>query len=78
MIDQALQVLYLHVLWKARALTNPAEPSADEVAFRTKLQTQRDALLEKLLEFAVGMQSNTAEGVKRSVSRCQLFAFSHL
>ncbi|KAH8097102.1 hypothetical protein BXZ70DRAFT_1009416 [Cristinia sonorae] len=66
MIDQALQVLYIHILWKARALTNPKEPSEDEIAFRTKLKEQRDSLLEKLLEFAVGTQSNTAEGVRRS------------
>lgn len=67
MIDQTLQVLYLHVLWKARALTNPKEPSADELAFREKVKGQRDSLLEKLLEFAVGTQSNTAEGVRRAV-----------
>ncbi|THH30478.1 hypothetical protein EUX98_g3693 [Antrodiella citrinella] len=66
MIDQALQVLYLHVLWKARALTSAPEPSEDEVAFRDKLKEQRDALLERLLEFAVGTQSNTAEGVRRA------------
>ena len=67
MIDQALQVLYLHILWKARGLTNPNEPSEDELAFREKLKEQRDSVLDKLLEFAVGTQSNTAEGVRRAV-----------
>lgn len=68
MIDQALQVLYLHILWKARALTTSSEPSQDETDFRDKLKEQRDSLLDKLLEFAVGTQSNTAEGVRRPVS----------
>ncbi|KAI0074611.1 hypothetical protein K474DRAFT_1765478 [Panus rudis PR-1116 ss-1] len=66
MIDYALQVLYLHILWKARELKVVEEPTPDEVKFREKLQEQRDALLEKLLEFAVGTQSNTAEGVRRA------------
>lgn len=67
MIDHALQVLYLHILWKARVLTTSADPTPDEVAFRDKLQEQRGSLLEKLREFAIGTQSNTAEGVRRSV-----------
>ena len=67
MIDHALQVLYLHILWKARGLTASADPSPDEVAFRDKLQEQRDSLVEKLIEYAIGTQSNTAEGVRRSV-----------
>ncbi|KAI0795779.1 hypothetical protein C8Q75DRAFT_747433 [Abortiporus biennis] len=66
MVDQALQVLYLHILWKARALTSSPEPSTQEIAFRDKLKEQRDILLDKLLEFAVGTQSNTAEGVRRA------------
>ena len=52
MIDHALQVLYLHILWKARGLTASADPSPDEVAFRDKLQEQRDSLVEKLIEFS--------------------------
>lgn len=67
MVDQALQVLYLHILWKARALTNASDPSPDEANFREKLKEQRDSLLHRLQEFAVGTQSNTAEGVRRAV-----------
>ena len=67
MIDHALQGLYLHILWKARGLTASADPTPDEVAFRDKLQERRDSLVEKLIEFAIGTQSNTAEGVRRSV-----------
>ncbi|KAK7678058.1 hypothetical protein QCA50_018999 [Cerrena zonata] len=69
MIDHALQVLYLHILWKARVLTASPDPTPDEIAFRDKLKEQRDSLLEKLLEFAIGTQSNTAEGVRRSLYR---------
>ena len=61
-------MLYLHILWKARGLTAAAEPTEDEERFREKLKEQRDYLVDKLVEFAVGTQSNTAEGVCRAVS----------
>lgn len=67
MIEQALTVLNLHIIWKARGLSTDAEPSADEIKYRESLRDQRDVLLEKLVEYAVGAQSNTAEGVKRMV-----------
>ena len=67
MVDQALSVLSLYIIWKARGLTNTAEPSADEARLRERLKECRDALLEKLLEFAIGTQSNTSDGVKRAV-----------
>jgi cohesin complex subunit SA-1/2 len=67
MISQALNLLGLHILWKARGLTAEAEPSPEEHRFRETLKEQRESLLEKLTEYAVGTQSNTAEGVKRSV-----------
>lgn len=67
MIEQALTVLNLHIIWTARGLSTAAEPSADEIKHRESLRDQRDALLEKLIEYAVGTQSNTAEGVKRMV-----------
>lgn len=75
MVDQALQVLYLHILWKARALTNAPDPSPDEIAFREKLKEQRGTLLARLREFAVGTQSNTAEGVRRAV-RIRILGYS--
>lgn len=68
MIEQALNVLNLHIIWKARALTSAADPSVDEVKHRESLNDQREAFLEKLVEYAVGTQSNTAEGVKRTAS----------
>ncbi|PCH37402.1 hypothetical protein WOLCODRAFT_84248 [Wolfiporia cocos MD-104 SS10] len=66
MVDRALHVLTLHIIWKARLLTSADELSPEEIRFKDKLSEQRDYLLEKLLEFAVGTQSNTAEGVRRA------------
>ncbi|CDO77437.1 hypothetical protein BN946_scf184857.g44 [Trametes cinnabarina] len=66
MVDRALQILTLHIMWKARGLPAGAELTPEEVQFRNKLQWERDSLLEKLVEFAVGTQSNTVEGVRRA------------
>ncbi|KAH9947828.1 hypothetical protein B0H21DRAFT_821509 [Amylocystis lapponica] len=67
MIDRALHLLTLHIMWKARGL-NLADvgASAEDALFGEKLREQRETLLEKLLEFAVGTQSNTVEGVRRA------------
>ncbi|KAL0946186.1 hypothetical protein HGRIS_012447 [Hohenbuehelia grisea] len=66
MVDQALRFLTFHIMWKAKELTSSAEPSQDEITFKGTLCTQRESLLEKLTEYAIGTQSNTVEGVKRS------------
>ncbi|KAJ3515607.1 hypothetical protein NLJ89_g1655 [Agrocybe chaxingu] len=71
MVEQALNVLNLHVLWKSKGLPAENDPTLEEIRYKEVLQEQRDALLEKLIEFAVGTQSNTVEGVKRA-------AFKHL
>ncbi|KAJ7216553.1 hypothetical protein GGX14DRAFT_441986 [Mycena pura] len=73
MITQALEILSKHLLWKARHLRldeEPEELSPEEARFRDKLKEQRDLLLEKLVEYAVGTQSNTAETVKRTAFTC--------
>lgn len=68
MIDRALHLLTLHIMWKARGLTTAdGELSVEESRFREKLREQRESLLEKLLEFVVGTQSNTVEDVRRAV-----------
>ncbi|KAA1471951.1 hypothetical protein DENSPDRAFT_148019 [Dentipellis sp. KUC8613] len=66
MIDQGIQLLTLHVIWKARRLPPDPHPSPEEAKFRESFREQREALLEKLVEYAVGSQSNTADGVRRS------------
>ncbi|EGO01292.1 hypothetical protein SERLA73DRAFT_87834, partial [Serpula lacrymans var. lacrymans S7.3] len=66
MVEHALHLLGVHIIWKTRSLTNIADPSPDEIRFKETLQEQRDSLVEKLVEYAVGTQSNTADGVKRA------------
>lgn len=68
MVDQALHLSTLYIIWKARGLTNAADPSLEEEQYKTKLKEARESLLEKLLEFTLGTQSNTSDGVKRAVS----------
>ncbi|KAF7341967.1 SCD domain-containing protein [Mycena venus] len=82
MVTQAIELLQKHVLWKASLLQRrPAgappqeeeeeeeeeeELSEEQARFREKFKEQRDSLLEKLVEFAVGTQSNTSEVVTRA------------
>lgn len=67
MIEQALHVLTLHVIWKGKGLTSDRDPSPEEIRFKETLVSQREALLEKLIEYAVGTQNNTVDGIKRTV-----------
>lgn len=67
MIEQALHVLNLHIIWKGKALTSDLDPSPEEIRFKETLISQREGLLEKLIEYAVGTQNNTVDGVKRTV-----------
>ncbi|KXN89772.1 Cohesin subunit psc3 [Leucoagaricus sp. SymC.cos] len=69
MVEQALHVLTLHVIWKSKDLTRVQpgkEFTPDEEKVRDVVKQQRDSLVEKLFEFAIGTQSNTAEGVRRA------------
>ncbi|KAJ6481707.1 hypothetical protein C8R45DRAFT_1150698 [Mycena sanguinolenta] len=76
MITQAIELLQKHIWWKVvrlRTFEEPeegAEPSPEEERFSEKVKEQRDSLLEKLVEFAVGTQSNTAEAVTRTAFMC--------
>lgn len=67
LIQQTLQFLMLHVIWKCQGLTSTSLPSPDETQYQESLTIQRESLLEKLVEFAVGTQCNTVDGVKRTV-----------
>jgi cohesin complex subunit SA-1/2 len=67
MIEQGLQVLGLHIMWKTRSLPDAKEATTEDEKYMETLREQRDSLLEKLVEYAVGTQSNTAEAVKRTV-----------
>ena len=66
MVERALQVLSLHIIWKARHFMR-AQDSSDKEQMLDALREQRDVLLEKLVEYAVGTQSNTLLGVRRAV-----------
>ncbi|RDB23493.1 Cohesin subunit psc3 [Hypsizygus marmoreus] len=66
MIEQALHVLTLHIIWKSKSLANDVDPSPEETRFKEVLVSQRESLLEKLVEYAVGTQSNTVDNVKRA------------
>lgn len=70
MIEQTLQLLALHIIWKSRSLA-ASTSSPEEVKQQELLITQRDFLIEKLVEYAVGTQvqgNGIVENVKRAVS----------
>lgn len=73
MIDQALNVLTLHVIWKARRLPTEVQPSPDEIRLKESFLEQRETLLKRLVEYAVGSQSNTTDGVRRAASTMSCF-----
>jgi cohesin complex subunit SA-1/2 len=68
MIDQALNLLTLHVIWKAKRLPNDVPQSPDDGRLGESFREQREALLKRLVEYAVGSQSNTTDGVRRAAS----------
>lgn len=70
MVEQALNVLTLHIYWKAKGLLviKDKDAASEETPYQDLLVEQRDSLLEKLQEYAIGTQSNTGDGVRRAVS----------
>ncbi|QRV84927.1 cohesin protein [Ceratobasidium sp. AG-Ba] len=72
MMNESLHLLVLYIAWKVRLLQmNPVPEDERENAYE-ELKTIRDSLATRLTEFAVGTQSNTAEGVKQSAFQCLL------
>jgi cohesin complex subunit SA-1/2 len=69
MVSETLNLLTVHVIWKTKALPPSTSRSPEEQRLEETLIEQRNSVLEKLLEYAVGTQSNTVEGVRRAVSR---------
>lgn len=68
MVDRALSLLSLHVMWKTRSFTRSTGTPEEKEAIQESVREQRDVLLEKLLEYAIGTQSNALVGVRRVVS----------
>ncbi|GAA5920161.1 hypothetical protein JCM6882_006360 [Rhodosporidiobolus microsporus] len=66
MIEHALNVLGTHIVWQLHAVTTETlqAGSADVAAVLTATE-KRQSLLDKLEEFAVGNETNAAEGVKQ-------------
>lgn len=72
MLEQALHLLSLHLMWKSQPFLHPRDTplSQDEAQNRETMINQRDALVEKLVEYAVGTQvrgNGIVESVKRAV-----------
>lgn len=67
MIEQALSLLTLHIIWKARRLSAEVQPSPDDGRLGESFREQRESLLKRLVEYSVGSQSNTTEGVRKAV-----------
>jgi cohesin complex subunit SA-1/2 len=78
MIDQALNSLTLHIIWKARRLSAVIQPSPDDGRLRESFREQREALLKRLVEYAVGSQSNPTDGIRRGASTPLLSQKSYL
>ena len=75
MVDRALHLLSLHVIWKARNLVQNASATGED-QLQESLREERDILLEKLVEYAIGTHSNTLLGIRRAVgvsSPCCLY-----
>jgi cohesin complex subunit SA-1/2 len=67
MVSETLSVLTVHVIWKAKALPPSSDRSPEEERLAESLLEQRASVVEKLIEYAVGTNSNTIEGVRRAV-----------
>lgn len=71
-ITNAIQLLTLHVAWKASKLRTQAPLSGTAVTLEQEtvegLRKQRDYLVEQFADFVAGGQSNTTNSVKRTVS----------
>ena len=70
MVERAIHFLMLHTIWKARhfmtANALSTESPDDLEALQESVREQRDVLLEKLVEYALGTQSNTLLEVRRA------------
>lgn len=68
MVSETLNLLTMHIIWKTKSHPPQGVRTQGDRGIIQTLLDQRTALVQKLIEFAVGTQSNTAETVKRVVS----------
>jgi cohesin complex subunit SA-1/2 len=78
MIEECLRLLTLHLAWKSTRLSTDEGLSEEVVKYRELLEEQRNSVLEKVTEFAVGSDSKPCEGVKRAVSNMSQHRFIRL
>lgn len=82
MISETLNLLTMHIIWKTKSLPSQGNSTSDERGAVQNLLEQRMILVQKLIEFAVGTQSNTVEAVKRvvgltSIARVPVSEYAH-
>ncbi|GAA5939798.1 hypothetical protein JCM10213_007796 [Rhodosporidiobolus nylandii] len=66
MIEHALNVLGTHLIWQLQSLAvETRQAGSADVGALVVVQERRQALLERMEEFAVGNETNAAEGVKQ-------------
>ncbi|KAJ3840935.1 hypothetical protein F5878DRAFT_43352 [Lentinula raphanica] len=69
MLEQSIQLLTICIMWRIRRLFSTASThTSDENQLRDNLISQRDSLVDKLIEYAVGTQVQ-GNGIVESVKR---------
>lgn len=69
MLEHVIAVVCTYVLWKSRVvLADNSRANTEEHALRQALKQQRDSVVDSLIDFVVGEESQVTELVKRAVS----------
>lgn len=77
MVEHALEVLGTHLVWQLQAVVvETHQAGSADVASVLTVAERRQSFLDKLEEFAVGNETNAAEGVKQVVRRFPPFPSS--
>jgi hypothetical protein len=66
MMVDSVDVLTMHLIWKFSGMS--AQVATADVAAKEKMCSQRDQLLERLVEYTSGGHSNVCEAVKKTAS----------
>lgn len=64
MVD-CVDVLVMHLIWKFGNMS--AQTAVADEEAKEKMKLQRDSLLERLVDYTSGGQTNVLEGVKKTV-----------
>ncbi|KAG8818564.1 hypothetical protein FRC17_010784 [Serendipita sp. 399] len=66
LIEQAISILFSYILWKSHAVTAADTSSAEGHALQQALNQQRDPILENLIDYIIGEDSQVTQSVKRA------------